>query len=232
MSSDSEVSDNEVEQAKASTQNAEGVKKRPPTLKDLPPKTQAKVKAKYAKARLEGEAGVRNKMKILKQMELDEKHIKLDDAITVRAERIAELKRLKEEEREKATNEERTLLKDIAKQIPPTSKHPIQTPDEEDVEIEYRKVRKVKDSTKPKPKKIVYIEETTSEDDSTSEEEVVVKKRLKSKPKAKPKHKEETHDTDSNLVKDEILKREVKHKVDKMRDEVLKSYMNSFFPRM
>lgn len=215
--SESEVSDTELEMSKKASTEPERKRGRPKklSLKDLPPKDQEKVKERFAKARLEGEAGVRNKMKILKQMEVDEKHIKLDEAINARAERIAELRRQKEEEAERAKME----VKEKAKEVP--VKQQIVVPDEEEVEIEYRKAK-----PKPKKKRIVYVEESSSE-----EEEIVVKK--KPKVKAKPKKVvEEEEEEDENLVKQEIVKREVKDKVDKMRDEVLRSYMNSFFPRM
>ena len=220
--SESEVSDTELEMSKKASTEPERKRGRPKklSLKDLPPKDQEKVKERFAKARLEGEAGVRNKMKILKQMEVDEKHIKLDEAINARAERIAELRRQKEEEQRKAIDEQQAVIREKAKEVPVKSKPVITDPDEEEVEIEYRKAK-----PKPKKKRIVYVEESSSE-----EEEIVVKK--KPKVKAKPKKVVEEEEEDENLVKQEIVKREVKDKVDKMRDEVLRSYMNSFFPRM
>lgn len=225
--SESEISETEMDMSKKTTTQEPKKVGRPKkvfSLTDLPPKDQEKAKEKFAKARMEGNLGLCNKMKILKKMEMDEKHLKLDEAINKRAERIAEIRACKEQEaKAKQEESEKKIQSALAKvkeekvKAPTT---PYVVPEEEEIEIEYRKI------AKPKKKKIVYVEDSSSE----SEEEIVVKKPKKAK-KAKKVVAEEEED-DENLVKQEILKREVKNKVDTMRDEVLRSYMNSFFPRM
>jgi len=224
--SESEISETEMDMSKKTTTQEPkkvGRPKKVVSLSDLPLKDQEKAKEKFAKARMEGNLGLSNKMKILKKMEMDEKHLKLDEAINKRAERIAEIRACKEQEAKAKQEESEKKIQSALAKVKEEKKAPTPpyvVPEEEEIEIEYRKV------SKPKKKKIVYVEDSSSE----SEEEIVVKKPKKAK-KAKKVVAEEEED-DENLVKQEILKREVKNKVDTMRDEVLRSYMNSFFPRM
>ena len=140
--SESEISETEMDMSKKTTTQEPkkvGRPKKTVSLKDLPLKDQEKAKEKFAKARMEGNLGLCNKMKILKKMEMDEKHLKLDEAISKRAERIAEIKACKEQEakakQEQADKEKQALVAKVKEERVKAPATPYVVPEEEDIEI-------------------------------------------------------------------------------------------------